>query len=101
MEEKIIKWNNVTVDMLKQIDALESIIGVDPSSPLLSTIFALHDQLTESLSREIGDRENMLEWYCLENEMGARGFEAGIMGNTKPITNINELITVIKEFASV
>lgn len=68
------------------IDAL----GLPPESPVCAALFQLQGALTLATAELLDDSAEWLEWFRLENEMGAKGLEAG-PGNGAPLRPIRTL----------
>lgn len=43
----------------------------------------------------IGDTENGLNWFIYENDCGAKGYEAGIDGDLRPIRTIDDYLWLV------
>lgn len=61
--------------------------GLDPLSPYLSIenplhegIWAMSQAYTDQVARSVGDEFGWLNWYQLENDMGAKGYGARYAG---------------------
>lgn len=52
---------------------------------------------TDTLA-ELLNAGDWLNWYCWENDMGAKGHEAGVKGKvpTKPCRNVKQLLRIIE-----
>lgn len=77
---------------------LESLTGyTDSESRLGRAIWGTFHDYTATLSALLGDRDGWLEWYHLENDMGARGHEAIARAGQKPrpIRNIKHLAKLL------
>lgn len=65
--------------------------------PTLALISHLWQQRTDALARHLraGD---WLDWFCWENEMGARSHPASVKGKVKerPIRTVNHLLKLIE-----
>jgi hypothetical protein len=87
--------------LCKQITAL---FGSMPESKAYETIWQGFDAHTKAVRMLLGDVptepvDPWLHWYCYENEMGARGREAGYHGKLKPIKTLEDLLGLIEEGA--
>jgi hypothetical protein len=44
-------------------------------APIALAVGQMWDAYTAAVAREVGDENDWLEWYCWENDMGAKGLE--------------------------
>ena len=72
-------------------------IGLTPEGPLFATVWGLFDAHTRAISELVGDNGDWLEWYCCENDMGAKGMTAGYDGKTKKIKTLAHLWALIEK----
>lgn len=77
--------------MLPAVNALR----LPPESPPWVAVQALQATLTTVCAALVDDKYEWLVWYWQENDMGARGHEAGPTGNTRPIKTIDDLLWLI------
>ena len=58
--------------------------------------FSLYSNM---LSKLLGDDtdDTWLDWYCYENDMGKKGYDAGFDGEVKPIKTLEDLADLIIE----
>lgn len=68
------------------IDALD----LPPESPVCAALFQLQGALTRATAELLDDSAEWLEWFHLDNEMGAKALEAG-PGNGAPLRPIRTL----------
>lgn len=87
-------WAAVINESNKQIDALHKVTGMC-DGPLIESIWKLQDALTDSVAELIGDDQQSMEWFRNENAMGARGHEAGIVGDMRKIKSVTDLLWLI------
>lgn len=73
--------------MQPAIDAL----GLPPESPVWLAVQELQTSLTVMTAAYVNDRCNWLEWFWIENDMGAKGMEAGPTGDVRPIKTLADL----------
>jgi hypothetical protein len=59
------------------MEGIKASIGLDPNGPLFDTVWRLFDSYTNALAAQIGDAGEWLDWYRMENDMGAMGMTAG------------------------
>ena len=74
------------------IDALK-LCGEDP---ITNTVWQLQTGLTRAYAALIDDAFESLAWYSAENDMGAKGREAGIGSDVRPIRTAEDLLWLIE-----
>lgn len=92
------RWEQIQREAEAVWNKLEAVTGyTDSESPLGRAVWGTFDAYTRTLADLIGDRAEWLEWYHLENQMGARGHEASARPGQKPrpIRNIQDLAKLI------
>jgi hypothetical protein len=89
------EWQAHAAAIEKMMTGIKTSIGLDIDGPLFDTVWKLFDAYTSALAVEVGDFGQWLEWYSAENEMGARGMEAGYDGQTSPIKTLADLYELI------
>lgn len=87
--------NRMAVDAL--MDGIEACIGLDINGPMFDTVWRLFNAYTDTLSVELGDFCGWLNWYCLENDMGARAMSAGYDKKTSKIKTLVDLAGLIEQ----
>jgi len=61
----------------KYWNRMESVFGnIDCGNIFYDAIWGIFERNTTALSESIGDSCEWLDWYCYDNEMGGKGFEA-------------------------
>lgn len=91
-------WQDQHTAVCALLDGIEaSPIGLDPNGLLFNTVWNLSDHYTFALTKLVGDNGKWLEWFQAENEMGARGREAGYDGALKPVETLDDLYELIAE----
>lgn len=90
-------WANHHAAVSKLMDDVESSMGLNPNGPLFEVVWKLFDAYTNTLSAEIGDHGNWLEWFSSENDMGEAGREAGYDEKVRPIKTLQHLYSLISE----
>jgi len=79
------------------MEGIKSTIGLDPNGPLFDTVWRLFDGYTTALGAQIGDAGEWLAWFCMENDMGAKGMAAGYDGKLRKIKTLADLYWLIAE----
>ena len=90
----------------KRINAIEAahadlrqLTQASLESPLIDAGLRIADAYTHATSELVGDTNEWLTWYWLENEMGAKALAAGAGPDSgiAPIRTVEHLITLIEE----
>lgn len=74
------------------IDALK-LCGEDP---ITNTVWQLQTDLTRAYAALLDDAFESLAWHAAENDMGAKGREAGIGSDVRPIRTAEDLLWLIE-----
>ena len=74
------------------IDALK-LCGEDP---ITNTVWQLQTDLTRAYAEILDDAFESLNWYAIENDMGAKGRVAGIGSDVRPIRTAEDLLWLIE-----
>lgn len=74
------------------IDALK-LCGEDP---ITNTVWQLQTDLTHAYAALLDDAFESLAWHAAENDMGAKGREAGIGSDVRPIRTAEDLLWLIE-----
>lgn len=74
------------------IDALK-LCGDDP---ITNTVWQLQTDLTRAYAALLDDAFESLAWHAAENDMGAKGREAGIGSDLRPIRTAEDLLWLIE-----
>ncbi len=64
------RWKKDHQDIDKVVTALGEIVGIEPTSPLLTTLFKSFDSHTAALSAMFRDQYEWLQWYEVDTDMG-------------------------------
>ena len=74
------------------IDAL-ALCGEDP---ITNTVWQLQTDLTRAYASLLDDAFESLAWFAYENDMGAKGREAGSGSDVRPIRTVEDLLWLIE-----
>lgn len=88
-------WEQVTKAVDKQLSDLEMLFGFT-ESPFLDAIFRMQSEYTESVAKNVGDTSDWLNWYQAENDMGAKGYDAGFGEDMREIKTLEDLLWLIE-----
>ena len=58
-----------------QYIGLQALTKCGPDALLTLAMGQMWDAYTNAVSREVGDENEWLDWYCWDNDMGAKGLE--------------------------
>ena len=95
--EALTKWQAAIEKADRVFDPIVDAIGLEPDGALFELVTDLQIEMTEITSFAVGDTEQWLDWYWLENDMGNKGMEAGYDGNLKKIRFLDELLELIEQ----
>lgn len=90
-------WQTAYKNLDAAFDLLKPAVGVLCEGTLWDAVWFTFDQYTEILEHLLGDDSGWLNWYCYENDMGAKGYEAGYGENLRPIEDLDDLLWLIEE----
>lgn len=93
--EMLQEWQKTITATDSQISALRAVLGMSDCA-LYESIRQMQCRYTESVARNVGDKSEWLEWFWLENEMGARGHEAGVDDDMRKIKTLDDLLWLVK-----
>lgn len=93
----LVAWKDRHDSVEKMMDGIKEVMGLEIGGPLFETVWGVYGAYEAMLGAFIGDHGEWLEWYQAENEMGARGMEAGYDGNLNPVKTLDDLWRLIEE----
>lgn len=76
-------------------ESLRPALGSDPESPLWKASWDVFTAYTSALSQILDDEDGWLEYYWLENNWGAKGYEVGYDGKLKPLKTLGNLAALL------
>lgn len=88
-------WAVLMMRCEAQLAAITTLMDADTESPFLRPFCDLMQAHTRDTAAAVGDRHGWLEWYWVENDLGARGHSAGPVGHPRPITCADDLAWLI------
>jgi hypothetical protein len=93
-------WQGQMQAVDAQLDKLIDTLDVNPESPLLTAVWALQASYSSEVEAHIAGSRRLhaewLDWYANENAYGANGLEAGITGDMRHITSLEDLLWAIE-----
>jgi hypothetical protein len=91
------RWHDAITASDAHLDALDNLVGLMPEGGLRTAVQVAQDALTDATCELVGDDGGWLDWYRLENAMGASGHIASPRrGESKPIITLADLLWVIE-----
>ena len=69
------KWAATYREVEAQMAVLRALMGTEVERPLPKAVYAMFDEYTAAVSRNVGDADDWLAWYCFDCEMGAAAKE--------------------------
>jgi hypothetical protein len=90
------RWAAHKGELDRQFEALRALMGCGVEAPLPDAVWRLWDSYTDTVSKLVGDTDDWLPWYSMENAMGAKGLEVqSLGGRSKKIRTLRDLAAVI------
>lgn len=82
---------------LSNLDAqLKTIFGRAAEGEHFDAVWRMFDAYTDALSLALGDTDDWLIWYFMENDMGAKAMQAGYDGKVRKVKNVRDLLWLIE-----
>lgn len=94
MMTRLKKWQETILAMDSQLNKLYELFG-SIESPLIDCIHKLQEEYTTSVSSSIGDTEEWLMWYWLDNAMGAKKLQVSLLDRKLIVESLLDLRAVI------
>jgi hypothetical protein len=88
-------WEQVTKAVDKQLADFEKLFGF-VESPFTDAIFRMQSEYTDAVAKNVGDASDWLNWYQFDNDMGAKGYEAGFGDDMREIKTLEDLLWLIE-----
>ena len=85
--------------MTRADDAIQPVIDAIKlcgEDPITNTVWQLQTDLTRAYAALLDDAFESLAWHAAENDMGAKGREAGIGSDVRPIRTAEDLLWLIE-----
>lgn len=85
--------------MTRADDAIQPVIDLlrlTGEDPITNTVWQLQTDLTHAYAALLDDAFESLAWHAAENDMGAKGREAGIGPDLRPIRTAEDLLWLIE-----
>ena len=94
--DRLREWEAHLRDLTAAWDALHALTGAAADGPLGDATWCVFEVYTRAIGREIGDFEDWMSWHWLENDLGAKGREAGNRRETRSIKSLDDLLWAIE-----
>ena len=91
------RWAETINAAEEALDLVSAAVGIAPEAPLPTAVYALIGLADQWAGDRIGTGEGWLEWYRLENDMGAAALDAGFDGVLKPVRTLDDLAALLVE----
>jgi len=93
------KWASTYRDVEAQMAVLRALMGTEVERPLPKAVYAMFDEYTAAVSRNVGDADDWLAWFCFDCEMGAAAKEVHRKwsGKKVKIKTLNQLAALLWE----
>ena len=89
----VLRWEKTILEVDATLDEFISMVGVE--GKIQGAFYTLKDEYTRAVSKRIGDVDEWLDWYELENGMGkSEGLVTGIKGVDR-VKNIEDLLKIL------
>jgi hypothetical protein len=92
------EWKNQYEYCSKVWNMLDKVIRIECDSMLGNALWGTFEKYTDVVSKLVGDTGTWLSWYCWENDMGQRNFEAQASSwkKERKICNLSDLCQIIE-----
>lgn len=92
------RWAVAVTDAEEALSALRQVTGgCDEDSPMALAVWALLGIADHWAAECIGTAPDWMDWFRLENDMGARGHDAGWEGALRPIRTLQDFADLLAE----
>lgn len=93
------KWASTYRGVEAQMAVLRALMGAEVECPLPKAVYAMFDEYTAAVSRNVGDADGWLAWYCFDCAMGAAAKEVHWKwsGKKVKIKNLKQLAALLWE----
>ena len=93
---RLLEWQQIYDDWMVQYTALQTLTKCGPEAPIALAMGRMWDAYTACVVRDVGDENDWLDWYCWENDMGAKGLPVTkTSGKTIKVRTVAHLARVI------
>ena len=97
MKNDLEKWMFLFKRVEKDYLLLKNAFSASPESQVVGTMYDLFLAYTEVLSKNLGDKDCLLDWYIWENDCGKKEFlaKASNWEKSRKIKNLKDLEDLI------
>ena len=89
-------WHDAMTKADATIQPVVDALALCGEDPITNTVWQLQSDLTKAYAAILGDVFQSLSWYAGENDMGRKGMDAGVDGNTRPIRTVEDLLWLLE-----
>lgn len=94
--QRLTEWQRIYDQWQAQYEALQALTRCGPEAPIALAMGQMWDAYSRAVAREVGDENDWLEWYCWENDMGAKQLEVkSTSGKKIKVRGLAQLARVI------
>ena len=98
IHERLQLWAAQHRTMMAQLEALQTVTGADPDSPIRCMIDDLFQTYTVAVAELVGDWDEWLTWFAWENDMGKKRMSVSLPhGKCLPVSTLKQLAKIIAE----
>lgn len=92
------EWKKRHDDMEEQLEKLRLLTGAMPDCDLLAPIYRVWDSYTAALGLIVGDKDQWMDWYRFECDMGAKPMGVRLSGGREmTVETIEHLAAVLAD----
>lgn len=89
-------WHDAMTKADETIQPVIDALALCGEDPITNTVWQLQTDLTRAYAEILDDALESLNWYAIENDMGAKGREADIGSDLRPIRTAEDLLWLIE-----
>lgn len=89
-------WHEAMTRSSAALQPVIDLLRLTGEDPITDTVWQLQTDLSRAYAALMGDTLYSLEWFAAENEMGRKGMDAGVEGNTRPIRTVEDLLWLLE-----
>ena len=89
-------WHDAMTRADATLQPVIDVLKLCGDDPITTAVWQLQTDLTRAYSALLGDAFESLAWHAAENDMGAKGMEAGIGSDVRKIRTAEDLLWLIE-----
>jgi hypothetical protein len=89
-----------TIEQLDEArDDLDRVVGGNPEGQIYQAIARAVDLAIDCVAVAVGDtkEDGWLDWFVYDNSWGEKGYEAGLIGDLRPVRTIADIVDLIEK----